>query len=151
MIIYVEDKLPEIITNCEELFPDRYRILKDSFNAHNEKRYCLSIPTLLAQADGIFKELFGKEFYTNDEKVRKRRAKVILSKLNQNGNKVHAASFTYLFLKQLEEESSLHAPYSETQIFSQGEDEGILNRHEVLHGIAKKYDTKLNSWSRQLV
>lgn len=142
---YVTDLIPKIIEDSEKYFSDRFKILNESYKAHDEERYALSIPTLLSQADGIFREMFGKQFYTDKESERNNIAKRILLKLNQNGHKVTVASFSYLFMKQLHEESSLHYDFNKTKIFEKGEDVETLNRHEVLHGIAKKYDSKINS------
>lgn len=142
---YIENSMPGIIKDSEEYFDDRFKILEEAFKAHEEERYALSIPTLLSQADGIFRDLFGKDFFKNDPNERNEINKRILKKLNKNGHRVTAASLSYVFIKQLHEESSLHEPYSETKIFKDGEDIETLNRHEVLHGVAKKYDTKINS------
>jgi len=142
---YIENSIPGIIKDSEQYFDERFKILEEAFQAHKEERYALSIPTLLSQADGIFRDLFGKDFYKNDPDERNEISKRILKKLNQNEHRVTAASLSYVFIKQLHEESSLHEPYSETNIFEDGEDIETLNRHEVLHGIAKKYDTKINS------
>lgn len=82
-------------------------------------------------------EIYLVYFYKNDPDERNEISKRILKKLNQKEHRVTAA-LSYVFIKQLHEESSRHEPYSETNIFEDGEDIETLNRHEVLHSVAKK-------------
>lgn len=48
-----------IFKDSEQYFEERFKILEEAFQAHEEERYELNIPTLLSQADGIFRDLFG--------------------------------------------------------------------------------------------
>ena len=145
LIEYIEGLTPKIKEQSKEYFEERFPILDEAFKAHEEKRYALSIPTFLSQADGIFRDLFGKDFFKNDPGERSDISQMILSRLNQGDYRVTAASLSYVFIKQLHEESTLHESFSKTKIFEDGENIETLNRHEVLHGVAKKYNTKINS------
>ncbi|MFC1619758.1 hypothetical protein ACFL45_07410 [Candidatus Neomarinimicrobiota bacterium] len=45
------------------LFPPRKMILEQAFQAHGQREYTLSVPVLLAQADGICHELIGLQLF----------------------------------------------------------------------------------------
>lgn len=114
--------------------------------AHEKKNYLLSIPTLLAQADGMFSELIDKTFYSNKksdlEDIRRR----ILKKLAQNNHPTSTSSLGYLLIKQLQEKSIIHENFEE---FEKNRNNGLinspLNRNYILHGKDLNYDSEANS------
>jgi hypothetical protein len=83
---YIRGKFLEIERNIEEVFPDRHKIIKTALDAHKYENYILAIPTLLAQADGMFSDLLDETFYTNDanklEDIRRR----LLTRFAKNGH-----------------------------------------------------------------
>ncbi|MEX2411697.1 MAG: hypothetical protein WD607_10090, partial [Candidatus Paceibacterota bacterium] len=145
MMEFIEEQIHVIKSDIEFSYPERYGIIQDAIQAHNEQKYTLSIPTLLAQSDGMFRELFGKYFYKNNAKERVEIGKRIAKILNKSDYPITATSFTYLYINQLSEESSLHESFEESKIFEEGEDSDKMSRHAVLHGISINYGTKMNS------
>jgi hypothetical protein len=143
---YIRGKLPEIGKNIEEVFPDRHKIIKTALDAHKDENYILAIPTLLAQADGMFSDLLDKTFYTNAahklEDIRRR----LLTKFAENGHPPSTSSLGFLLIKQLQEKSIIHESFGdfERKLDSNSESDP-LNRHYILHGKSLKYDTEENS------
>ena len=66
--IFVKENFISIKKSVEVQFPLRYRIISVAFDAHTKQNYILSIPTLLAQADGMFLELLDRTFFSNKKK-----------------------------------------------------------------------------------
>jgi hypothetical protein len=56
--------VPTIEKEIGQKFPTRYAILKEAFEAHVQGKYNLSIPVILAQADGIGIDTFGVSPYS---------------------------------------------------------------------------------------
>jgi hypothetical protein len=71
MIEHYRATLNEIQKEAEDEFPNRRIILKKAFNAHRHGDYELSIPVMLAQADGIGEEIFGKDISPSSQQPRK--------------------------------------------------------------------------------
>ena len=145
MMKFIEEHIPLIKSDIEFSYRDRNEIIQEAIKAHNERKYMLSIPTLLSQSDGMFRELFGKYFYKNNAKERLEIGKRIAKILNNSDYPIAATSFTYLYINQLSEESSLHESFEESKIFEEGEDSKKMSRHAVLHGISMNYGSKMNS------
>ena len=93
--------------------------------AHREKRYALSIPVLLAQADGICQELQGEQLYK-----RNRKGEIALKAKIASKN---VDEFTALMLPLVA------GPRERLRFGNQ------LNRHSILHGESTTYDTFENS------
>jgi len=143
---YIKEHLSTFKHQCEKYFPERYKIMKSAFEAHEEEKYELSIPVFLAQADGIFEELIGTTFYSNDEKKLKKINRNLLERLAENGHPTSTTSLSYLLLKQLQEESLLHENFSEIEK-RENHDPNLnpLNRNTVLHGRDINYASEANS------
>lgn len=118
-------------------YPNRYNIIKDALDAHNNKLYTLSIPVILSQADGICKILFEVNLYSKDKsfnyefpKTKKRRKNKI-----QENNKIIDAMFLY--------------PLDILTNFNYGTKEQNnlkpLNRNSILHGSNLTYASEINS------
>lgn len=114
-------------------FPARSRAVMAAIAAHRRGEYVLSIPVLLAQADGVCTELIGVQLYSR-----------------RDGKPQIAA---HLRLKDRTPiMASLLHPLSLTMPVSAGQKErleaqygDLLNRHSVLHGESTDYDTRINS------
>lgn len=143
---YVREIIPRVKETVSRLFPDRTSILMQAFEAHDADRFAVSIPTMLAQADGIFFEILDRLFYGNEESELEKTRRQILEKLREVGKEANSSSFAYLMVSQLHEESFLHRPFSEIANWREGglKDEP-MNRHLILHGLATDYDTEPNS------
>ena len=71
MTTFVEEIKDDVRKRLIERFPHRQQIVTDAFHAHDERKYSLSIPVLLAQADGIGCEIFSisQGFFTLCERA----------------------------------------------------------------------------------
>ena len=127
MVNYFHRHLDAIQLRAVQVAPLRGPVLVDAFGAHREEKYSLSVPCLLAQADGILAEHFERNsvFRSRDRSriaggdargIGAAMAEILLSR--------HP-----LWLRQGERSSSV----------------GGLNRHAVLHGEDWEYGTRENS------
>ena len=141
MIKHVRSKTKEVAADAYAIWPHRRTVLVDAFDAHSKGLYTLSVPVLLAQADGMTHEIFGAFLFTNrrGKKIRDKAKSIIETELEE---RPLAKSFLGLLL----EESGLRL---ETQKRDEQEKAGIsvspLNRHGVLHGIDCNYPREWNS------
>ena len=129
---------------CQK-YPKRAAIIADAFEAHGDGKYSLSIPTLLAQADGIGCEVLdlSRNLFYNEEKLKKA-ISVKLASLRWPGidepftpGKIHSD-----LLAPLRRAWSLTR---DTSRRSPGDTYSPLNRHGVLHGLDTDYPTEHNS------
>jgi hypothetical protein len=60
---YARSEVVPTLEKINKYFPHRYNILCDAFKAHENGLFSLSIPVMLAQADGITNELFCVSFF----------------------------------------------------------------------------------------
>jgi len=112
-------------------FPPRSRIIALAFGAHRRREYELSIPVLLAQADGICKEVAGGYYF-----IRKN----------------HRPE-TAPYVQEIADDTLLGAvlsPLAEILPIAasrrnQPTASGGLNRHMILHGDSVDYGTRVNS------
>jgi hypothetical protein len=63
LIEFARIHLDEVQQTARACWPERAHILDDAFSAHRKGLYTLSIPALLAQADGISQDLLGTQMY----------------------------------------------------------------------------------------
>lgn len=123
---YFRQRTDEIELDVTGQFPHREPILREAFEAHRQERYNLSVPVLLAQADGMCEEALGALLF-----LLKGRAEVH-NRLKVNGN---------IMLGPLIELIGTKIPLWK---FGRKDDEH-LNRHTVLHGLDLRYGTEVNS------
>lgn len=143
---YIKNHTSNFKHQAKKHFPDRFKILSSAFEAHENQKYELSIPVLLAQADGMFEELIGTTFYSNKEKQLKKIKRRLLEKLAENGHPTSTTSLSYLLLKQFEEESLLHENFSEIEKRKNNNPSfNPLNRNTILHGRDIDYANEANS------
>lgn len=127
---YEENFLEE----CEELFllyPDRRRIIKTAFEAHQKEWYELSTPVLISQADGVCEQMTGIGLYGIKNKGRQ---------LKEFVDSSRAAGSIASFLHPLEIVLPIIAPRS-----GRTGNADDLNRHAILHGESTNYATRVNS------
>ncbi|MDH5824216.1 hypothetical protein QFW77_14640 [Luteimonas sp. RD2P54] len=131
LIDYFESRLEEIEQTLVARHPTRRAIIADAFQAHREGRYSLSIPALLAQADGVIhdrhpqRQLFSRNRDVNLVEV--------LSKLPEEDMRAIFVAAFYVDIS-LTRRTKLLPPGFHG-----------LNRHAVLHGIDPNYGTEINS------
>ena len=131
LVKYFESRLDETEKSIVERFPKRQKLISAAFNAHRRQEYELSIPVLLAQTDGICKEVVNEYLFLKHNK--KPRTAIYVEQF---------ASDTY--------RAALLSPLAQTLPIGASEherDKGFseLNRHMVLHGESLDYGTKTNS------
>ncbi|WXU00018.1 MAG: hypothetical protein Ctma_0723 [Catillopecten margaritatus gill symbiont] len=128
---YFENQLGEIEKSFSDQFPHRSHIISSVIKAHRNGEYFLSIPVLLAQTDGICKEVVGQYLFMR--KDRKPRTAIYVEQV---------AADTY--------KAALLSPLAASIPISASEHErekgfNLLNRHMVLHGESLNYGSKVNS------
>jgi len=128
---YFEGKIAEIEESIRKRFPHRERLIIAAFNAHRRQEYELSIPVLLAQTDGICKEVAGQYLFLKRDK--KPRTAIYVER-------IAADTFT----------AALLSPLAVTLPIGASEDQrpagfSALNRNMVMHGESLDYGTKTNS------
>ena len=127
---YYQDRIDEIEERICSRYPHRKPVLTDGFGAHREKKYHLSIPVFLAQADGIWRERFSTNFFLRSGRVV--RDSENMDKIKHEIYKVFFDLFegsAPLWQSERERESTFNE----------------LNRHQVLHGEVFDYGTEINS------
>jgi hypothetical protein len=129
---YLEGKLDSIEAAVASRFPARRRFVEAALAAHRRHEYALSIPLLLAQTDGICKDITDEHFFIGKDK-RPGTAPYVARVAAANGF-----------------QAALLSPLAETLPISQranrSDDFDGLNRHLVLHGESLDYDTRTNSF-----
>jgi hypothetical protein len=124
-------RLDEIENALVEKFPHRARLIRAAFGAHRREEYELSIPVLLAQADGICKEITTKYFF-----IRFNKKPQIAMYVEESITDAFAAAL----MSPLCDIFPIAAPQHESSAESD-----LLNRHAVLHGVSLNYGNKANS------
>lgn len=132
MCEYVNNAMPEIHKTIKLNFPERYRILKYAFDAHNRGEYALSIPVFLSQAEGISVDVLGKRLFSAKKGIPITSSVVSAIELDEMDSS---------FLEPLKTTGPINATESDKGKFI-----AWFNRHEVLHGVSTDYDTKINSY-----
>ncbi len=135
MCKHFEDLFEKICGQLVSTHRNRESILQKAFAAHRAGDYELSVPVLLAQADGIGHELFGVSPYTRHPRRRKKMSDVLHTAPISD-----PASITQLLL------SLAVADHPISQSTTNANYTGVLlSRHAILHGLQLNYGTKANS------
>ncbi|HOE63319.1 MAG TPA: hypothetical protein PKW18_12110 [Candidatus Sumerlaeota bacterium] len=132
LVEYFEERLDGLETSIIEKFPNRKKMISSAFSAHRRGEYELSIPVLLSQTDGIYKEYTGKNFFTKQKNPQ----------TASNTEEYFADALLAALKNPLLPHSSLPIRASESE---RGVGFKELNRHTVLHGESLDYGTKTNS------
>ncbi len=131
LIEYFEARIDEIQESISKRFPNREKLIRAAFNAHRREEYELTIPILLAQADGICKEVLKEYLFMKQNKKPR----------------------TAIYVEQIASDTlkaAILSPLSQTLPIGASEHERAgafneLNRHMVMHGESLDYGTKTNS------
>lgn len=131
LVDYFEGRLSEIEESISIKYPHRIHLIRSAFGAHRRGEYALSVPVLLAQADGICKETVDQYLFIRQDK--KPSTAIYVAQL---------AADTYM--------AALLSPLATTLPIGATEKERpegftALNRHMVLHGESLDYGSKINS------
>ncbi|MBU5485974.1 hypothetical protein KQI86_16760 [Clostridium sp. MSJ-11] len=144
----VEENSEKIINNLIDVFPERFEIIQDAYNAHKQKLYTLSIPTMLTQIEGISREILGESIYSKIRRKSEPKTKQSLEKIfkenNIDKNKEDLwYAINYYPLEILHSlvinTDNINCYYEKNKIYS------TFNRHGVIHGLDIKYNNKTNS------
>jgi len=118
-------------------FPNRAEIFEQAFDAHERGDYGVSIPAMLAQADGIHFEILGFGlFYGGLSRIRRE----IGSLVDATGGN----PYTAWLLLPLGTRSGLHDSVSPQTLEYQPDAMNMFSRHGILHGIITTYHTEMN-------
>ncbi|MCK4255695.1 hypothetical protein KAX35_02310 [candidate division WOR-3 bacterium] len=127
--------------NKNTFFQSRMRIIVDALDAHCSKKYTLSIPALLLVVEGIATDYCKKAGIdiTKKTPAKKKIQKALEDKRSKTELNI---LFLDLFFYHIEE-----VIYKNTEELKKAKFmyKSFLNRHAVLHGIQKNYDTTKNS------
>lgn len=127
----VRNRIPDLEKLIREHYPKRAAIVSLALDAHSRGEYALVIPTLLCQTEGICLDVVNTKLYKT-----KRKVPVISVVLEQ----YQTDDFLAAVLKPLETDLGIVARQEIRDRFP-----GVMNRHEVIHGIDTEYATELNS------
>jgi len=127
---HFDEHLEEIEQNLCGQFPERAEIIREAIWAHKEGKYVLSVPVLLAQADGICHELTEEQLY------RKANGKPALARVLRELEPDESEFYRFQSIAEV-------TPLTENtdRLASLG---SVLNRHAVLHGLDVAYGNRLN-------
>jgi hypothetical protein len=142
MAEFTRREMDRILTTAVENYPDRAAILTDAFKAHRAGKFTLSIPTLLAQVDGIGCDALGldRHFFTVKKREQGLATTVAGLKWPWDGTPYHLGGVHERMLSALTLRWALALDTNE-----RGADGSPLNRHGVLHGLDTGYPTEFNS------
>ena len=130
LVCHFQERVNEIEIDVASSFPQRKHILLDAFEAHRDGKYNLSVPTLLAQADGMCNETWAFCVFMGKDRARES------ADLVRNSNSDMRKQLVGL----------LGDPIPLWQsVKRRGAGFSGLNRHQVLHGESVSYGTKTNS------
>jgi hypothetical protein len=130
LIDYFNRRLEEIEQTLVARHPKRSAIIANAFQAHRQGHYNLSIPVLLAQADGVIHDRHQRQLFS---KQRGANLTQILADLPDDD--VRAIFIAAFYVDIPLTRNTKHLP------------DGFdgLNRHSVLHGTDSNYGTEINS------
>lgn len=134
----VRDELDVARLGLISAFPHRADVLEQAFDAHARGHYGVSIPVMLAQAEGIHLEMLEERLFRRGrhDKLKKR----VRDMLGEDGYEVASTFLRPLFL-----DNALSRQSDPRTAPSTAGREGLpLSRHEVLHGTDASYGTERN-------
>jgi len=131
LVEYFESQLEEVEKSISVQFPHRSHIIISAIKAHRIGEYNLSIPVLLAQTDGVCKEMVDQYLFMKKDK--KPRTAIYVEQ-------VAADAYKAAILSPLAVSTSINESAGERE-----EGFNLLNRHMVLHGESVDYGSKVNS------
>jgi hypothetical protein len=137
MVEHFRKMVDQIEGHLQENFPHRADILRAAFNAHKRDEFVLSIPVMLAQADGIGEEIFGAGISPSStgKEVMKKRKRFVDENVDSS---LKTTLPTYCLA--VSSVLPINANRDDRSSFT-----SLLNRHMVLHGLSMDYATEENA------
>lgn len=129
---YFENNIDKIEKLTIKRFPIREKIIRKAIKSHKNGDYEISIPVLISQADGIFREMTSKEFYSKRNNVK---AENIIGKIKNDKFK----EFSLWVLEPLKQTQLISANFKESKDIPD-----FLHRNPILHGEDTDYANKRN-------
>lgn len=126
------ENLSTIITILCERHPDRSHFFREIETGHTNKLYSLSIPSTLAQVDGISHDFFKKKFFIKNRNTYLPEISTELLNASE--------SVLELVISPITNNTPIIAREMDLADFPVQ-----LNRHAILHGSDKYYGTEINS------
>jgi hypothetical protein len=131
LIEYFEGRIDKIEESISKRFPNREKLIRAAFNAHRRQEYELAIPVILAQTDGICKEVVNEYLF-----IKKNKKPGTAIYVEQIASDTFRAAILSPLAQTLPIGVSKH---KRTEGFNE------LNRHMVMHGESLDYGSKTNS------
>ena len=126
---HIRKRIDSIECELSQSYPNRSQIFHDAFEAHRAGKYTLSVPVFLTQADGIWRDQFGRNFF----QTKKRESTLRDCKKNLQLQRI----VTTLALLEPDKNNPIWVGELE-----RGSSFDALNRHQVLHGESVDYATE---------
>ena len=130
---YITSNLEPIESFLTAKFSNRKKILHAVFAAHRAEQYELSVPTLLAQVDGVCRDLTGYHLFMRAKGISKPQTSTYVEGFDQDLSDA-------ILMAPLGENLSITKNQKE-----RGEGFTQLNRHMIMHGESLDYGTRRNS------
>ncbi len=132
LVAYYEHRMSDIEASLIAKLPARAHLIQMALGAHRREEYALTIPVLLAQADGACTEIFSESFFLKKDK------------LPSTAPFVATMTAHDAFLGALLSPLGAALPIAASER-DRGPHFKGLNRHMVLHGESLDYGTRANS------
>jgi hypothetical protein len=145
MVDFARSRVSEAEVSLGQRWPQRQAILADAFEAHRAGKFTLSVPAMLAQADGIGCEILriDKQFFSDRSKLGLGKA---LGASGPPETDLVAGDLEQLMLEAIWSGTSLGVRTRDRDERRQTDPHfGPLNRHGVMHGLDTDYHTEANS------
>jgi hypothetical protein len=130
---HFQNALQRIEESITSAFPNRKNILSKIFEAHRNGNYELSIPALLAQAEGMGFEMFGASVYSKKPSHIKKIREQFDSQIEDDFALDYSGIVTSPLI--IKADTKELAQYNTP-----------LNRHAILHGLSVDYATGINAF-----
>lgn len=134
MMDFLNCELPRMKKSLYARHPNRAKVLRQAFRAHGERRYALSIPVFLAQADGICFDVSSSLFFS------KKRARVYRDAITRGRYALPPGGYG---LEAFDDTPPLAKGYDTRNARKKSQE---FNRNGVLHGHDLSYGTRVNSF-----
>lgn len=131
---YLKSNLKEIENNITTRFPERKHILQSAFKAHRRKKWELSIPVLLTQIDGIFREITSKEIFSKRDNKNPSRW---LDQMNES----NVPKLSLAVLEPLRKSEVFAANFNDAMKYP-----FMIHRNSILHGYETNFVNETNAY-----
>lgn len=130
LINFFDEEIEFIKRELLSRFPHRANPITEAIDAHQQKKFYLSIPVFFSQAEGVCEELTGKRFFSSKD------GRPLTRSWAEEFN---SDSILSLFTEPLKE-------IGVVRLNQRGRVPIGINRHDVLHGSSVDYGKEINSY-----